>query len=142
MTNYELQQRLAFLQKTLKKLKELKSQSFDEFSGDFKISDAALYNLVVVIETIADLANQVIAQKGGVISGNQSEAFRVLGTLGVVDKTMEMGLVRLARLRNTRAHSYVDVNLQELYMLLRNELPTVEKVSKILGRELGMEEKR
>ncbi|RDE10976.1 MAG: hypothetical protein C4K49_12455 [Candidatus Thorarchaeota archaeon] len=142
MTDYELLQRLAYLQKTLKKLKELGASAFDEFNSDFRVSDAALYNLEVATETVVDLANRVITKRGGSHPRNRTETFRTLGTLGVIDKPVEMGLLKLALLRNTRANSYVDVNLQELYILLRNELPIISKAVKILRKELGMEEKR
>ena len=87
------------------------SISFDEFSSNYLISDSVIRSLEVI----------------GEASNKLSESFRT--------DNPDIPIRQMVRLRNILIHAYSDVDLKRVWIIAKNNVPTLhEQVKVLLGK--------
>jgi uncharacterized protein YutE (UPF0331/DUF86 family) len=136
MSDTELKSRILHLQDTLRKLRELQKHSKTEFLSNFRISDATLHNLQLAIESITDIGNYLLRRKTDIIPETRSEVFEALCRIGILEKSAETELIRMAKFRNLLVHAYATIDLQQVYEILHNQLPFLESIANTLSKQI------
>lgn len=114
--------RLAKLRENIHNLKELQSYSFEEFSGNFMIYNAAEHILQTSIECILDIGNHIISGLGLKRPESYSGTVAILGQEGIIPRDFCQKLEGMAGFRNILVHEYLTVDLQIVYEVLQSRL--------------------
>ena len=98
-------------EKTSRILEITESISFDEFSSNYLISDSVIRSLEVI----------------GEASNKLSESFRT--------DNPDIPIRQMVGLRNILIHAYSDVDLKRVWIIAKNNVPTLhEQVKVLLGK--------
>jgi len=82
----------------------------EELRADRDALDLVSFNLMLAVQTCADIASHLIADEGWPAAASLAEAFERLHERGVVQQATAMALGRAAGLRNIVAHGYGGVD--------------------------------
>jgi len=124
------------LRSSLKSLYELKSLPEEEFLKDIHKISSAKYNLIVAIEAAINMSNHLIAKRGFRTPEDFADTFLVLKEEGIFNDEFALKFQRMARFRNRLVHLYWNVDNKEIYKVLQNNLPDLEKFLKEFGKEV------
>lgn len=119
--------RLAKLRENVHNLEQLQSYSFEEFSGNFMIYNAAEHLLQTSIECILDIGNHIISGLGLKRSESYSGIVAILGQEGIIPHDFCHRLEGMAGFRNILVHEYMTVDLQIVHEVLQYRLSDFQK---------------
>ena len=114
--------KLTELDEYLKQMKEFSSVTLEEYSRDWKVQRIVERTLQMMIETCADIANHIIADRGYRTPDNYGDTFRVLHENGVFKNDLFEIMLKMARFRNIVVHQYDKVDEAIVIGILRNNL--------------------
>jgi uncharacterized protein YutE (UPF0331/DUF86 family) len=129
MSNSELKSRVIYLHEALRKLSELRKTTRKEFLSDYKISDATLRNLQLVIESLTDIGNYILKRGGQKIPETRVEVFEILCRNAYLDPQLEQDLVIMSRFRNLLVHGYAAIDLAQVYSILQSRFDLLKQVA-------------
>lgn len=129
MSNSELKSRVIYLHEALRKLSELWKTTRKEFLSDYKISDATLRNLQLVIESLTDIGNYILKRGGQKIPETRVEVFEILCRNAYLDPQLEQDLVIMSRFRNLLVHGYAAIDLAQVYSILQSRFDLLKQVA-------------
>ncbi len=115
-------QRINGIQAELAELKELGTQSLDEFSSKdgYKLAE---YHLHHTLEGVFHIASHILSRIPGGQATEYAESARKLGEFGVVDKEFaNTTLVKMAKYRNRIVHFYAQITPEEYYGIIKSDL--------------------
>lgn len=121
-----IQTRLKKLEECLKKLRQIKNISEEEFLKSWKDQDAADRNLQLAAESVFDIADHIIAEKGFEMPGTLEETLPILEKHNVLSKELAERLKGLGRFRNLIVHEYLNIDYHRVYSYLQNKLDDFE----------------
>jgi uncharacterized protein YutE (UPF0331/DUF86 family) len=87
-------------------------------------------------EASLDLAQHLISSEGWRTPSTNREAFRILREEGVLDPELATHMEGWAGLRNVLAHLYLEIDYDQLYRTLTEELGQLEDFAAALTRAL------
>jgi uncharacterized protein YutE (UPF0331/DUF86 family) len=107
-------------------LKELQVKSLDDFLNDVIIRTSAERCLQLAIESCLNIGNRLIAlcqfKKPVKVPENYADIFYELTKLGVIDHDFCEKLVQMAKFRNRLVHIYWDIDNEQVYKFVKNNL--------------------
>jgi len=119
--NGVIQRKLALLDTQVSRLEEhLKDVTESQFAGDWVLRSMAERALQVAAEIMIDVAERIIALRGGGPVATAAEAMERLVRLGVL-KSPEP-YVRIVRFRNLIVHQYEEIDPSLLFELVKTRL--------------------
>lgn len=128
---------LGELSNALNLLHDLKSRDLEEFKHDQHLVGSAKYHLIVAIESTIDICNHIISKSGFRLPENYSDSFRVLAENNILPTEMvEEKLVVMARFRNRLVHVYWEIDLDQLFQILQENLIDLEHFKNEVKRYL------
>ena len=127
MRKQDVQIHLDTLEENLEKLEKLSHFSWDEFMEDFWYLDAAVRRLQTSIEALVDISRYVIRALGLPSAQAYWEVPTVLANAGYIDEAAAATYVQMVRFRNLIVHHYYRVDAEEIYKILTENLPDLEK---------------
>jgi len=131
----KLRQKIAFIEKNLRLLEELKSVPFEKFDQDSVNFNAAVRILQISIESILDVANHIVARERLGMPNTYAESFDLLASGKVITSEYATRAKNMVRFRNRAVHLYMDINEKEVYNILRNNLADFrEFIRQVLAR--------
>ena len=104
--------KLAELDQYYSQLKEYKNTTADQYSDDWKIQRIIERTLQMMIETCADIAGHIIADKGFRIPKSYADTFKVLQEEKILDKKLYAVMEKIAKFRNIVVHHYDKVDAE------------------------------
>ena len=118
----KIRQKIRFIEDSIAKLEEVKVFSKDDLTTDFIKLAAVKYLLQTAIEAMIDTANHIIARERFESPTSAADAFRVLAARNIIssDNAKIYGL--MAKFRNRIVHMYNEVNPDEIYRIIQNNL--------------------
>lgn len=119
----KLRQKIDFIRRESKRLKELGDYSFEEFKAGPFYFDASLRMLQIAIESMIDICNHIVARKGLGLLRNYHDGFRILTEQGILDPEMLDTYKTMTKLRNRIVHMYDEVSAEEVYEIIQQRLP-------------------
>lgn len=118
----KLRQKIAFIEKNLRLLEELKEIAFQDFDENSINFNAAVRILQISIEAMLDIANHVVARERLGTPNTYGESFDLLA-LGKVITTEYAAIAKnMVKFRNRAVHLYMDISEKEVYSILQNNL--------------------
>jgi len=129
MSDSELKSRVIYLHDALRKLSDLRKTTRKEFLSDYRISDAALRNLQLVIESLTDIGNYILKRGGHKIPETRVEVFELLCRNAYLDPQLEQNLVLMSRFRNLLVHGYAAIDLAQVYTILQSRFDLLKQVA-------------
>ncbi|HMR09597.1 MAG TPA: DUF86 domain-containing protein [Polyangiaceae bacterium] len=89
--------------------------SADALAADADALDLVSFNLMLAVQTCADIAGHIIADEGWTAARTLAEGFRRLAEHAVIDPSTSEALCKAVGLRNVVVHGYSGVNAGMVY---------------------------
>ena len=118
----------------LQNLKELCQLSVKNFLSDRHKISSAKYNFVVAIEAAIDICNHIIAKNRYRSPEDYADTFRVMNEVGAFSIDLSEKLQKMARFRNRLIHIYWEVDNQEMYRIMSEELKDFDEFIEALKK--------
>lgn len=123
------------LSEALKDWKRYQSISIEELKMDRDKRNMVLHAMLIGIQATIDIATHIIAEKDLRKPSTYRETFEILGKERMISEELANELSDLAGFRNVLVHVYWELELDEIYSILQNDLKVLEKFKKVV-REL------
>ena len=127
------------MRKALDRLTYLSSLKKVEFLNDPDKISSSKYNFIIAIESAIDICNHIISQNGFRIPEDYGDAFQVLFEQGAFDNEFTKNLKTMAKFRNRLVHIYWEVNDDQIYGFLENNLTDFRTFLDKIARFLKLE---
>ena len=116
--------RIDGITKDIAKLRELSQIPLDPFRNEENLYfDVAKGRLREALEGVFNIGAHILSRLEGGRATEYKEIARKLGEYGIVDKEFaDTRLVRMAGYRNRLVHFYAEIDAEELYNILHNNL--------------------
>jgi len=114
----KVEQRLVKLEQSVRKLKEIASESWEQYSTSEALRDRAERNLQVAAQACIDIANHIIADKGFRTPQGYGESFSVLAQEGIIPSFLADKMKMIAGFRNILVHDYLEIDNKIVYSSL------------------------
>jgi len=124
-----IEDRLGFINEALARLKRLSTYKEEEFLKDDNPAIAESY-LRRSLEAVFDIGRHIIAKTAGKGIVEYKEIARALGDKEIVSSDCSKSLILMAGYRNRLIHFYHQVEDKELYTILKENLPDIERFVK------------
>lgn len=118
-----IRQKIQVAQDGLRKLEMIKRYSYEEFVRVPFVADACLRNLQVTIEALVDIGSHIVARHGYGLPKTYQDVIKALVINGVLEAKHQDNYVNMVKFRNRIVHMYDDVNMEEVYAVVQNNLP-------------------
>ncbi|HHV64373.1 MAG TPA: DUF86 domain-containing protein [Peptococcaceae bacterium] len=130
-----LQKKAQYIEQTLAKLRILREKTSVEFLGSFQNVDAAKHNLQVAIEAIIDICNHIVARERYGLPNSSVESIDLLFNHGILDEELTKRLRSMVKFRNRIVHLYQEVDDQQVYRILQEDLKDFEAFLGVINRK-------
>jgi uncharacterized protein YutE (UPF0331/DUF86 family) len=114
--------KLADLELYVSQISEYRDITIEQYRKDWKTQRIVERTLQMAIETCADVANHVIADRGLRVPATYAEAFEVLAEAGLLNAGLREAMIRMSQFRNVIVHQYAEVNPAIVVRILRDHL--------------------
>jgi uncharacterized protein YutE (UPF0331/DUF86 family) len=132
----KIEKNLSLIQEFILKLRRLSTLPLDEFLSDYRNPASAESYLRRSLEAIFDTGRHILAKTYGFKDLEYKVIAKELGDKGVVDREYSRVLVKMAGYRNRMVHLYHEISSEEIYRIMRDHLPDIERFIKEMGRFL------
>ena len=99
--------------------------SLEDLKTDRDTRNMVLHAMLVSIQAAIDISSHLISKNQLKRPATYSEVFYLLGQAGMIPEELAIELSDLAGFRNVLVHIYWDINLDEIYSILQNDLKTL-----------------
>ena len=104
-----------------------RSITLEDLRADRDKRNMVLHALLVSIQASIDIANHLIAASSSRRPETYRESFAILCDEGLIPEDLSVQLSDLAGFRNVLVHLYCRLNLDEVYGVLQDDLPVVNR---------------
>ena len=104
-----------------------RSITLEDLRGDRDKRNMVLHALLVSIQASIDIANHLVAASSSRRPETYRESFAILCDEGLIPEDLSVQLSDLAGFRNVLVHLYCRLNLDEVYGVLQDDLPVVNR---------------
>lgn len=126
--------KVASIQRSVKRAKEEYKNSGPEFATDYTHQDAAILNILRACETALDLANHLIRKEGLGLANSSRESFALLVQAKVIPTNLGLKLEKMIAFRNIAVHEYAKLDIKMVESILHSGLEDLLAFSKILAQ--------
>jgi uncharacterized protein YutE (UPF0331/DUF86 family) len=120
-------------------LKEYENTTADQYSDDWKIQRIIERTLQMMIETCADIAGHIIADREFRIPTSYADTFKVLLEEKILDRKLYAIMEKIAKFRNIVVHQYDEVDAEIVTAILKNDLTDFNSYKQAIIRFLKKE---
>ncbi|MFO7986436.1 MAG: DUF86 domain-containing protein [Desulfatiglandaceae bacterium] len=128
--------RIEKLREYVKYLRELGERSKDRFVSDPFVYGNVERFLHLAIQSVLDIGSHIIAAKQLETPEEYQDIFRILGEQGILPEEFAKSLQPMAGLRNILVHDYLEVDREELYRIVTENLKDFEIFAKHIAKLL------
>jgi uncharacterized protein YutE (UPF0331/DUF86 family) len=114
----------------LDRVRSRRKSSAKELAGDRDALDLVAFNLMLAVQTCADIASHLIADEGWPAAETLGGAFERLRDQGVISAPVCAALARAVGLRNVVAHGYAGVRPEMIHAAATTGLADLEAFSR------------
>ena len=134
-----IRQRIEEIQRRRSFLEDYVGESLEEFTQDVAHYELALRHIQIAIQACLDIAKHIVAAKSFKRPKELKETFLVLGKMKVLSLGLAEKLSEATGVRNILVHSYLEVDLHEIYKHIQNDLSDFDKFTDEIGEYLKKE---
>ena len=128
----KIEQQLEFLKTEIDHLNSKKRITRDEYIRDKEIQYFVERCFQKAIEACINIGNHIISRKHLGNPGNFSEIFKLLGRSGIIPLELSERFIYIARFRNKLVHLYWEIDPEEIYKFLQNNISDFEEFYRII----------
>lgn len=128
--------RLERFTESIQLLRKVKEFGVETFCADPFLYGAAERNLHLAIESLLDIGNHVIADRGYRKPETYADILVILAEHQVVEPELHARLSGMAAFRNLLVHDYLRLDHRKVYQVIQEQLPALEELSRIFVRML------
>jgi uncharacterized protein YutE (UPF0331/DUF86 family) len=122
--------KLSDLTDHLERVRSRRKATAEELGGDRDALDLVAFNLMLAVQTCADIASHLIADEGWAAAASLGIAFERLRDQGVISSPVCTALARAVGLRNVVAHGYAGVRPEMIHVAATAGLADLEAFSR------------
>jgi uncharacterized protein YutE (UPF0331/DUF86 family) len=130
------------LDESLKDWERYQGYSLDDLRRDRDKRNMVLHAMLVGVQAAIDIGSHLISLNGLKRPASYRETFQVLSYAGIIPEELANGLADLAGFRNVLVHSYWDLNMDEIYSIMQNDLRTLRSFESVIKELSGESEMR
>jgi uncharacterized protein YutE (UPF0331/DUF86 family) len=127
------------LDESLKDWQRYQDISLEDLKKDRDKRNMVLHAMLVSIQAAIDIATNLIAKEGLGKPMTYRETFEILGHAGLIQEELAEELSDLAGFRNVLVHIYWQLDLDQVYGVLQNDLKTLksflQKIKSLLDQD-------
>ena len=127
------------LDESLKDWERYQRYTLEDLRNDRDKRNMMLHAMLVSIQASIDISAHLISKNQLKRPATYREAFYLLGQSGMIPEELADELSDLAGFRNVLVHIYWDLDLDEIYSILQNELGTLrsfrDEIKKLLRND-------
>ncbi len=116
------------MQKALNRLDSISKIEKEEFLNNPDKIDSAKYNFILAIESAIDICNHIISQNGFRPPQDYADTFKVLAEQGILQEDFVNNLRNMVKFRNRLVHIYWEIDNEQIYLILKNNLVDLKKL--------------
>lgn len=125
------------IDENIRLIEELRSQSFESFSNNFRDIQAAKHSLQEAIEACLDIGSHIIAEKGFRRPEDYKDIYKVLEEEGIIDPVLSAKLQEMAQFRNLLVHRYGKIDTRRIFIIMSEDINDVREFVKIVLRYIN-----
>lgn len=114
--------RISKIREALKNLTVFSQTPLDEFKKNSERQLAVLHSLQIAIEVCIDIGAHIISADELGVPKNHTHIFEILIQHQIISTSLLEELKKMVRFRNRIVHIYWDIDLDEIYRILKNNL--------------------
>jgi uncharacterized protein YutE (UPF0331/DUF86 family) len=114
--------KIVFIENNLAKLQELSKLDENEFKSDFRNIESSKHLLQVSVECMIDICEHIVAKTRLGTPDTAAECIRMVFSSGYVSNKNAETYITMTKFRNRIVHLYNDLDENEIYQILRNNL--------------------
>ena len=114
--------KIVLIENNLAKLQELSKLDENEFISDFRNIESSKHLLQVSVECMIDICEHIVAKKRLGTPDTAAECIRMVFSSGYVSNINVETYITMTKFRNRIVHLYHDLDENEIYQILRNNL--------------------
>ncbi|MCZ7382689.1 MAG: DUF86 domain-containing protein [Candidatus Methanoperedens sp.] len=118
------------IDENIRLIEEIRSQSFESFSNNFRDIQAAKHSLQEAIEACLDIGSHIIAEKGFRRAEDYKDIYKVLEEEGIIDSVLSAKLQEMAQFRNLLVHRYGKVDTRRIFIIMSEDINDVKEFVK------------
>ena len=130
---------LTELDESLKDWERYQRYSLEDLRKDRDKRNMVLHAMLISIQAAIDISSHLISRNQLKRPATYRETFELLGQAGMITEDLAVELSDLAGLRNVLVHIYGQLNLDEIYSILQNDLVTMrsfrDEIKELLKNE-------
>ena len=131
-----IRKRLNKFDEYCKILKQMQRYSYDEFIKNPEIYGSAERFLQLLIETITDIGNHIIAELNLGVVNWYSDIPTLLFDNGYINQSVKESWIKMIGFRNVLIHDYLDIDHHIVYNILTNRLEEFQNIKKVFPQFL------
>jgi len=113
------------LDESLKDWERYQQYPLEDIRKDRDRRNMILHAMLVSIQAAIDICTHLISQDGLRRPATYREGFEILSQAGLISRDLAADLSDLAGFRNVLVHIYWDLDIEEVYEILQNDLETL-----------------
>ncbi len=131
-----VRERAARIQRYLRDLRSMSDISLNAFRHNRERQYAVLHALQLAIEASIEIGTHICSADALGIPGSYAETFDLLEQGGVIEQSLAGKLRAMARFRNRMVHFYWEVDLDEIYRIIKEHLGDIDEYLAAVERYL------
>ena len=124
--NDSILNKLATIDRCLKRIREVYDLAKEQFDTDYTSQDSIILNLQRACEASIDAANILNKQHNTGIPQSSRDSFELLKKAGLISAPLALNLQKMVGLRNVAVHDYQTLNLEIVKHVVENRLSDFE----------------
>ena len=121
--------------KTLKAIKKLRSIELNKLKNDEDLQAQTLWYLYIAVQGALDIALKFISRLNLETPETYSDAFKILMQEKIIPAALAKRLMSMAKFRNVIVHMYLEIDLDTVVDIIKNDLDDIETFISILHKE-------
>ncbi len=130
-----LKRKIIQINESLQMITKYINISYKEFENDKVIQNVVEFNLFIIINQMAEIANHIIVDNDYGIIETLSDGFRVLKQKGYISESNMNNYIKMVGFRNIIAHQYVDLKKEIVFDVIKNKLKDIVEFVNMIDKE-------
>lgn len=128
-----LLQKVASIERAVARAREEYAAAGGAFAKAFTRQDAAILNILRACETVIDVANVLIRERGLGVPQSSRSSFQLLAEAGLISSELSDALQRMVGFRNVAVHQYQSLDIAIVEAVLAQELDSMLTFGRIVA---------
>ncbi|MBI5074497.1 MAG: DUF86 domain-containing protein [Nitrospirae bacterium] len=114
--------KISELETYIEQINEYSDITPERYRGEWKAQRVIERTLQMMIETCADIANHIVADKGFRSPSSYADTFKVLQENNIISEELYGTMEKMAKFRNVLVHQYEKVDAEIVVIIMRKHL--------------------